>query len=198
MRRALVVLTFAFCALSSTAAFAQRYGYGWNNGPPPGSSLPVRQGLILGGSLGGGVMYQACSSSSTDCTNSLGGGAGEVHLGGMLSPTIAIMGEVAAMVSNTDVFGLQYAHVTLAAVARAYFANRFFVEGGVGFGHVELQDSNGNTLASNQTAFSLTVSGGVELIQAWHWDLNLNLREVSTFYNPSLHNLSFNVAIDWF
>jgi hypothetical protein len=190
MRRALVVLTFAITALSSTAALAQRYGYGWNNGPPQGP-FPIRQGLVVGGSLGLGYGFIDCTGCSA------GGVALDAHLGGMITPQLAIMGEVQGM-AMPWLNGSTITHTALAAVVRYYLAQRWFLEGGLGVGHLEIENYDGSTAFAAANAFSALVAGGVEIVQSPRWSLNLDAREVSTFYNPAIHNFSLNLGIDWF
>src|SRR5690349_15810547 len=79
-------------------------GYGPPPGyypPPPPPQMYYRSGIVLGASIGGG------SISGTDCGDFCGGAfAIEGHIGGMLNPRMALMGDFwlnAHGVANSDI-----------------------------------------------------------------------------------------------
>src|SRR5262249_42977036 len=63
-------------------------GYGYPPPPPPPPRGMYREGLVLGFALGGGVI------ATKDCPNVCGGaGMGEFHIGAMMNPRLALMGD---------------------------------------------------------------------------------------------------------
>jgi hypothetical protein len=193
-----VMRTFLIVALLlvPATAFAQYAppppapGYYQPSAPPPGIH---RSGFIIGFSLGGGAMNcGACSSDSA-----LSGVALDIHLGGMLTPTLALMFDGWGVAHPID--GGTIVHVMDTVALQAWLSNEFWLKGGLGAGQLSVSDSNGNTVARSETGFGAFGSAGLELFQGQHFAFDVQLRLGSVKYDSgSVHMGALVAGFNWY
>jgi len=198
------VVTTLLLALGAPAALAQPGGapppppppgygppppYGPPPAPPPGIQ---RQGFIVGFSIGGGAMMVNC-----DGCDSQSGVAFDLHLGGMINPTLAIVWDGSGVAHTESNFTLVNAINT---VALQYWATpQLWVKGGVGIGRLSVSDENGQTIAQSDTAGAAMGAVGFEVMQGQSFALDLSLRVVPVFYDgDTVTNTALNIGFNWY
>jgi hypothetical protein len=90
----------------------------------------------------------------------------------------------------SDVAGnsVSTSHEFITAALQYWLADRLWIKGGAGLGHVSLNglvDANGNFYSIDSTAPALFAAGGVELVQAYNFTLDLQLRVGTGFYSDT-------------
>jgi hypothetical protein len=211
-RLALVFGLASIAVLASASAAHAQYqapppGY---YAPPPGYYQPrryyapppppaYRSGFVIGGAIGvGGI-------SSNDCPACGGGFAWEGHIGGLLTPEFALMADFSGVVrAYDDTLGnTQTLSNSLFAVAAQYWLlPRLWIKGGIGDAHIDLTttDYNGFVYGSgSEDALGFLVAGGVELISARTFALDLQLRFMHGNYSgEGASNLGLLVGLNWY
>jgi hypothetical protein len=182
-------LGIVFAAVLGTAAPAHaQYQPGYYPPPPPPPPPPrgvYRSGLIFGAGLGvGGI-------SMSDCGNVCGvSGLAELHIGGMIAPRVALMGDFwlgfrtfddPAIGSGTLYNGIY----TLAA--QVWLADMLWVKGGLGFGRGTI---DADLYSDDESGFAILLAAGVELYQQYNYAVDLQLRYGHVSYD-SLANGGF-------
>ena len=183
-------LGIALATVLGTASPAQaQYAPGYYPPPPPPPPPPrgvYRSGLIFGGSIGlGGFWYSQC--------NDICGGAGAIegHIGGMVAPRLAIMGdfwEGFHPFSSGGFSGTTYQGIyTLAA--QFWLSDNLWIKGGLGLGYLTVSSDigyyyNGYTYSTSvsDSAFAFMLAAGIELYQAYNYALDLQLRYGNAVY----------------
>jgi hypothetical protein len=160
--------------------------------PPPGLH---RDGFVIGFSIGGGSL--TFSDDVGTESDSLGGPAFDLHLGAMLMPNLAILGDGWGVGHAEDFYTITVAMWTVAA--RFFFANRFWVQGGLGFGQATVQFDNGFEDRSD-SGVAGTVAFGVEVLQTSSFALDLQLRGGYTSLGENLNASlgAFTVGFTWY
>jgi hypothetical protein len=190
-------LLFAFGAVllttvASLSTAQAQYGYP----PPPPPRGMYRSGLVFGGSIGAGGIY--AENCGIYC-----GGAGMVegHLGGMINPRLAIMGEIWGSAHPWDDGagnGTTY-HTLFTGALQYWVADIVWLKGGIGFGHMQLgyDDTIGDNTESGLAAMG---AGGVELVQSFNFTLDLQLRFGHGFYSGGgdVNNVGFMIGVNWY
>jgi hypothetical protein len=180
-------------SLASLSAANAQYGY---PPPPPGPRGVYRSGLIVGGSLGVGAI------SAPDCGVYCGGaGAIEGHIGGMLNPRLALMGDFwlsAHQWDNGYGTGTTY-HGIYTFAAQYWVVPIFWLKGGLGFGQMEL-GYDGAANVNNESGLAAMGAGGVEVLQSYNFALDLQFRVGHGFYTQGgdVNNFTFMVGANWY
>jgi len=192
-------LALAFGIMATTllagASSAQaQYGYP----PPPPPQGFYRSGLVLGFGVGGG------SISADNCGDVCGGGfSGEFHIGGMINPRLALMGDFWGVFHPWDFGG--YSATTAHSISS--FALQYWVtpivwlKGGMGIGRMQLIDeSSGGVTFGDETGFALMGGAGVEVVQIGNFALDLQLRLGHGFYSEGgdVNSVAFMVGLNWY
>jgi hypothetical protein len=174
---------------AATPAFAQRGYYP----PPPPRYAPYRQGITLGAGIGVGGM------SADNCGDSCGAGpAFEFHIGGMLTPRLALMFDIFPVIHpiNSDVS----AYNTQYTIAAQFFATeQFWLKGGVGFAHYsETSDFYGGL--GSDWGSGITLAGGFEIYNSGPFAIDLQLRLGRSFYDVAKdHGVgAFLIGFNWY
>jgi len=190
-----LALVFGFGLLATfgslSAAHAQ-YGaprpyYG---GPPPARGV-YRGGLVFGGSLGLGLI------SSDNCGPYCGSaGSIEGHIGGMLNPRLALMGDFWGAAHRwDDAYGSGTTYQGIYVVAVQYWATDFlWLKGGAGFAQLEVSG------LPDESGPGILGAIGVEVVQSYNFALDLQFRLGHGFYDtgPDVNNLAFMVGVNWY
>lgn len=135
-RLSVSTLVSALLLTSATAAVAQPAasppppppGYGYAP-PPPSFGVVRREGFLIGFSLGGG----AFSLADCDDCESMDGVALDLHLGGMLTPRLALMFDGSGVAHSLEGGG-SLVHVIDTVAAQYWVHPRVWLKGGLGFG----------------------------------------------------------------
>ena len=140
------------------------------------SSNDERKGLVLGGSLDAGVI--GCQAKSDiDCAHGARPAGGlSVHVGAMVTPTVAILGEASAMVHTQH--SLTETQLFATANMRAWLTSRLWLQGGLGVARSKLSFDTGKYGVSVETATepAITAAVGFELVRRRTFGLDLELR----------------------
>lgn len=203
------LLTIGFAAglltiLGSASVAQAQYGRSYYGRAPRGV---YRSGVVFGFSLGvGGI-------SASDCGDVCGfAGLAELHVGGMVAPNLALMGDFWEGLHHFsgDAYlgsGETWNGVYTAALQYWPLYN-LWLKGGLGFGHVQLNaDSYYNGYSINvddETGFAFMLAAGIELVQSYNYALDLQLRYGNVAYgggNNSAGDLSMYalmIGFNWY
>jgi hypothetical protein len=177
--------------------YAPPPGYGGGYPPPPPRRYfrEYRSGLTLGGALGVGTI------SADDCGACGGGLAWEFHIGGMVTPQFAILADLSGIVRNYDdgTGGSTLTNSLFAVAAQYWIIPILWVKGGIGDAHIALSDYTGNTYGNEENALGFLLAGGVEVIHAPNFALDLQLRLMHGDYSGGgATNYAFLVGVNWY
>jgi len=184
-----------------TALPAQAQGYrrgGYYGGPPPPPRGVLRSGFVLGGSIGiGGIFFEDC-----DGCDGLGGLALQFDLGGMVSPTVAILFDGAINLHWFDEDNSVLSSHTYTGAVRGWVTPNLWLQGGLGLALLEAHDEFG-FLEDRFTGFALVAAGGVELVQLYNFTLDLQLRVSASRFDDrgdkfGVTNLALLLGINWY
>lgn len=161
--------------------YAPPPSYGYPPPPPPPRYRyrygVYREGLIFGAALGFG------QNDATDCGPECGGAiAFEFHIGGMVTPQLALVGDFwfndhpiansdASMVHSIYTFAIQYWPI-----------DKLWLKGGIGGGNVDITSNSAGDI-SGENGLAIMGAGGVEIVQAGNFALDLQLRVGHGFYS---------------
>ena len=211
MKPTKTLFVLAFLLVPGLAA-AQGYyggsGPGYYNNPPPQNpgGFHARQGrLAWGFSLGIGGMHDA-GGNITSCNNcDFNPIAVEFdgHIGGMLSPRFALLGEL--QVNSQTVHSDYYDGDTVLSQAVIMIAGQYWltpqlwIKGGIGFAHLQADDY--------YFAYDLADGGaimgavGYELMSARNFAVDLQGRLIQGSYdsfNDSVTSATVGIGLNWY
>ena len=180
----------ALAAVLGTAAPAHaQYAPGYYPPPPPPPPPPrgvYRSGFIFGGSLGLGLIHYS------DCGSLCGFAiSGELHVGGMIGPRLALMGDFWGSSHFFSDDGSQTGNGGsttngIYTLALQYWpADNLWLKGGIGFGHITV-DTDDYTL--DDSGFAFMLAAGIELVQAYNYAMDLQVRYGNASYTDSNAN----------
>jgi hypothetical protein len=163
--------------------------------------------LAFGGSLGLGGMHD--DFGDIDCANcdsvavELGG-----HLGGFVSPRLALMGEVQlngqTLQVNNDGTDTSLVQSALMFAAQYWVTPQLWIKGGIGFANLQLQDSDAfGVFAESEPENGTALMGavGFELLSAQFFSVDLQGRVLNGSYkgiDDNITALSIGIGINWF
>jgi hypothetical protein len=213
MTRTKTLLALAFL-LAPAAASAQGYYGGGGGGyySSPQSKLPGgfhnRQGhLIFGGSIGLGAMKE--NGESVECINcdySPIAVSGSLHLGGFISPRLALMGEIQGNVQTLEVddYGDTYSLVqsALLAAAQYWLTPQLWIKGGIGLANLRVDHSYYGTVDEvPETGIALLGGIGYELLSAPRFSIDVQGRIITGSYDSVDDHVTsgtIGLGINWF
>lgn len=174
---------------SASTAQAQYYG----RPSPYYARAPrgvYRAGLVFGFSLGiGGI-------SASNCGDVCGfAGLAEVHLGGMIAPNVAVVGDFwEGLHYFSGVRGLGSGETwngVYTAALQYWPLPNLWLKGGLGFGRLLLNADTSyygygySVNVDDETGFAFLLAGGIELVQSFNWAMDLQLRYGNVAYSGS-------------
>jgi len=171
--------------------------------PPPAPPRGVyRSGIIYGFSVGLGAI--TASNCGDEC-----GAAGlfEAHLGGMISPRAALMVEGwGADHPWTDSFGdsRETINTFFTGAAQYWLTDILWIKGGLGLAVIRntISDGFGGYAESATSGFALFGAAGVEVLQAYNFALDIQLRIGNGFYSQAdggdAQNYALMVGFNWY
>ena len=172
-----VVLTILGSVATAQAQYAQPY----YSRTPRGV---YRSGVVFGVSLGvGGI-------SASDCGDVCGvSGLAEVHIGGMIAPNVALMGDLwegLHYLSGDAVLGSGETWNGVYTLALQYWPiYNVWIKGGLGFGRLQLNADGGYGYTVNvddESGFAFMLAAGIELAQGYNSALDLQFRYGNVAY----------------
>ncbi|HVT10200.1 MAG TPA: outer membrane beta-barrel protein [Polyangia bacterium] len=181
-----IVLAASLAAApAAQAQYARPYYYPPPPPPPPPPRGVYRSGLVWGFSLGlGGLTMPDCG---TVCGVV---GMGEIHIGGMVSPRLAIMGdfwEAGRYYSGDATLGSGGIYNGIYTLAAQFWLNDIiWVKGGIGFGRVQISSDYAdpyNDTVDDESGFAFMLAAGIEIVQAYNFALDLQLRYGNVAYD---------------
>jgi hypothetical protein len=153
-----------------------------------------RRGLTLGFSLGLGGFSFECDG----CDDSAyGGGALDFHIGGMLNQRLGIMFDgwgVSHLLDEDE----SVTHVVATGGIQYWLGTHLWIKGALGFGQLSYE-FQGYTEAVSDTGLALAAAGGLEILQAPHFTLDLQLRISTTAYeDTAVHMFGLTIGANWY
>lgn len=162
--------------------------------PPPAQPLPPpyapgyiysqpigfhRSGFLIGFALGFGTM----SNKDCESCDDLDGGAGEFHIGGMLTPNLALMYDVSLVTHQFEGSRGTLTH-GLHTIAAQLFTDRFWVKAGLGAGQLSYQEDSSDSSDPKESDWGTAVmlAVGMEVYQGQTFALDLQLRGAAVTY----------------
>jgi hypothetical protein len=181
-------ILLVLCLCWSSAASAQRYG-----GGPPRPRMLYRDGLVFGVAVGAGRAGWSC-----DQCPSYGGLAGELHIGGMITPQLALEGDFSTVIRSVGYD--QFVSVDMAHFAAQLWPARiFWLKGGIGLGWLSFSDNYYGYTESSNAGGSLLFGAGVEVLQTYNFALDIQLRVTATrFDNATINTLGLMIGANWY
>jgi len=185
-----------FTLLGALAEAQAQYGAPPPYYPPPAPRGVYRSGLVLGGSLGAGSIH--ADNCGVVCGAAF---MGEVHIGGMVNPRVAVMGDFWMGARGwSDAIGDGSAFHGIYTLAAQYWATDIlWLKGGLGMGNMQLSDAYSGTFG-DETGFALMGAIGLELMQTYNSTLDLQLRVGHAFYTEGgdVDNLALMIGFNWY
>jgi Outer membrane protein beta-barrel domain len=177
--------------------------------PPPPPRGVYRSGLVYGFSLGVG------SFSFSGCGDICGvAGMGEVHIGGMIAPRLALMGDFWGGVHafSDSVLGDGETFNGIYTLALQYWlTDIIWVKGGLGLGNVQISascdDFGDSCNFDDETGFAFMLAAGIEIVQSYNFALDLQLRYGNVVYKTAsdgsqgdgdTNMFAFMVGFNWY
>lgn len=160
----------------------------------------ARTGATFGIGLGGGHM--GCAVDGEDCGDDATRPAGGLGLraGWMLSPSLALTGDLWAMTHRDD--RLTVTQGILAAKVRAWVLPRLWVEGGAGVARAsaEVDLGIGDVMAESETVPAVAGGVGVEVVRTPELGLDVELEAGTGFYEDELqvYQVSLGAAVSFY
>jgi hypothetical protein len=159
-----------------------------------------RAGLVLGATVDGGNI--GCQTKSgDDCGNGAHAAGGfSIHVGALITPSIAILGEAWVMAHTED--SLTASQVLATANLRGWLTPRVWLQGGVGVARSKLTFDDGPVMASSDssTVPAVFAAFGVEVLQTPNFGLDVELRGGSGLYRDDVrvYNAALGVGASFF
>jgi hypothetical protein len=171
--------------------------------PPPPPRGVYRSGLVYGFSLGVGGL------SLPDCGDVCGGvGMAEFHLGGMIAPRLAIMGDFWESVryfSDANLGTGETFHGIYTLAAQYWLTDQLWVKGGLGFGRIQIDTDNSDFPVDDESGFAFMLAAGIEIVQSYNFALDLQLRYGNVTYSSEssggagdANTFGFMVGFNWY
>lgn len=178
----MVALGAALLTILGSASVAQAQYYGRRRGYyEPAPRGVYRSGVVFGFSLGfGGI-------SASGCGNLCGiSGLGEAHIGGMIAPNVAIVGDfwegLHYFSGNPNVGSGQTYNGVYTAALQFWPTYNVWLKGGLGFGRIQINSDYAYYAVDDETGFAFLLAGGIELLQSYNFALDLQLRYGNVAY----------------
>jgi hypothetical protein len=198
--------------LGTTGAAQAQYAPGYYPPPPPPMQPRgvYRGGIVWGFSLGAGGL------ALPDCGQVCGAvGMGEFHIGGMIAPRLAIVGdfwEAFRYFSDSNIGSGEIYSGIYTAAAQYWVSDILWIKGGLGVGHNVIDVGGGyyytggyRVRIDDETAFALMVAAGLEIVQSYNFAIDLQVRYGNAVYTPvssggdgDASQFGFMVGFNWY
>lgn len=193
-KRTLLAIGLATIVLGTASVAQAQYGapppyappprYAGYPPPPPPPPPPMgiyRSGFNLGASLGlGGINAEACGDLCGFAS------ALEFHLGFMLNPRLAIVGDV--WFNNHGIPGSDSSttHTLFVAALQYWATDKLWLKGGLGGATMRISDDYSGFTYNDASSWGITAAGGFEFLQVNNLAFDAQLRYGHGFYGNNL------------
>jgi hypothetical protein len=156
-----------------------------------------RDGLMIGFGIGGGEAQ--CSGEA--CNGVTEAGSIDAHVGTMIRPRLAIMGDAWVMMHTEDRLTLTHGIFTVAA--QLWVTDRLWVKGGLGGARASYRYDGVlvNATDRTETVPGVMAAVGVELIRSKTFALDAQLKGGTGFYDDDttrVHNAAVSIGFNWY
>lgn len=174
--------------------------------PPPPAPPPrgvYRSGLVFGGGIGGGGIVASNDPGSNSCQACGGAIVGELHIGGMINPRMAVLFDVfGALHPWSDAYGDSHSTTQSFWTAALQFwpTDILWVKGGIGLAHIQVTDDSAAVVEGDETGLGIQGAVGVELVQSYNFALDLQGRIAHGFYSTGgdANTLAVLIGFNWY
>ena len=176
--------------------------------PPPvyRPQFHGRRGLTIGVGVGAGNMAAKNTSlECSDCDYNPVAVGGEVHVGYMVNPRLALILELSGTAKTLDASGSQTLTQYMGFLAAQYWVTeRLWLKGGIGGAQLALQIDDGVFVSEESVGSGGSLLGaiGYEIVAGPRFALDLQLRLTSAAYegkvNDSIDTGVFGLGLDWY
>jgi hypothetical protein len=184
-------------------------GQGYYSAPPataPGGFMD-RRGLAFGFGFGiGGMSAEEGDIECPSCDYNPLAGAFDFHIGGMLSPRLALLLEVqgSAQTIDEDYYGTEtLSQVALMGAAQFWLTPRLWLKGGLGVASLDTtySDDYSDEGANIDTGGAVLLAAGVELLQRRDFAIDLQGRVLVGSYeaiDDTITSGTIGVGFNWY
>jgi hypothetical protein len=211
---AVAAASLALVVLASSSAGAQPGappppppGYGGGGGgyyyPPPPD--PYRRGLTLGVGIGLGAMNSdSALTECFDCNYDPIAVSFDFHIGGMINPQLAILGEVYWHAQNIDADGFNWlSQGMLLGAVQFWVTPQLWLKGGLGFATLDTHYDDGYEYDDQNVDTGVAVLGaaGFEVLSAPWFSVDIQARLATGSYDGIDEQVSVGtvgVGFNWY
>ncbi|WP_428262151.1 hypothetical protein [Haliangium sp.] len=170
--------------------------------PPPVYGPAVRRGLTLGAGFGIGNMSASSGPIECfDCDYDTGAFGFDFHIGGMLSPHMALLFELWVTGKTLDYAGTELMTQSFAMVAAQYWVTpRLWLKGGLGAAQLRVTWDDG-FVETAEDGFGVMGAVGYELFAGQQLAIDLQLRFGTGSYDTIDEQISagtLGVGMNWY
>lgn len=182
-------------------------GGGYYATPPPPIHAPYwqRRGLTIGFGFGvGGMSAESGPIECAGCDYDPAAGGFDFHIGGMISPRLALVFEIWGTAQALESSGRTMLVQTMAMVGLQYWLTRqLWIKGGVGAANlsVSYDDGRGGDSEDIDTGGAIMGAIGYEIMSSRRFAIDLQLRVGSGTYSgidDQINAATFGVGFNWF
>lgn len=172
------------------------YGGGYPPPPPPRYRYRLyREGLVIGGAIGvGGI-------SAQDCGDTCGvAGAGEFHIGGMLNPRTALVGDFWVNVRDVPNSDATVRHFLYTIALQYWPIDILWLKAGIGGGNMNVSSNVDGYTYGDENGLGILLAGGIEFLHASTFALDGQLRYGHGFYSEGgdVNVWALMIGISWY
>jgi hypothetical protein len=200
--KSLLVLAIVLApALASAQGYYGRGGYGAR---VPGGFHNRTGHLTFGGSLGlGGMSDNGDRVTCDNCDFNPLALEGDLHIGGVVSPRLAIMlelqGNLQTIHSNRFDDDTTLSQGAAMGAVQVWLLPQLWLKGGLGFAHLQIDD----TIFAEDVGSGLALMGavGIELLSARNFALELQGRIIEGIYDSTHENVTsgtIGLGLNWY
>jgi hypothetical protein len=162
--------------------------------PPPGVQ---RRGFTIGASIGPGSFSITDKDANVD--DQVEGASGEIHLGGMITPRLAILFDGWAVGGDVNDYQSVFHNIGTVSL-RAFLGQWVWLQGGLGFAYFTIDDRLNNTTSeSSESGGAGMIAVGVEFFQDQHLTLDVSLRlGAASYSNADVSMGALQLGINWY
>lgn len=198
-----VTCTLALGLALAIPAAAQADPYGPSSPNYIGPVQNQRRGLILGFGVGGGELSCEDISENGDgpCEGVTEAGSIDFHVGGMLTPRLAILGDVWVMGHTED--NLTVSQTITTAAVQFWVLPRLWIKGGLGGAHARFTYDGlfVDVTDRSQTVPAAMIAAGFEILTKKNFALDVQLKAGTGLYkdeDTKAQNASLTIGFNWY
>jgi hypothetical protein len=208
-KRTLLGIGLAIVVVGATSTAHAQYGApppyapppGYAGYPPPPPPPPPRMGvyrtgLFLGGSLGLGAI-----TAADTCGDVCGFAGGlELHLGFMVAPRLALVGDLWFNSHGIAYSSASTTHTLYVAALQYWATDKFWLKGGIGGANMNISDDYNGFTYDDANGWGIMAAGGYEFAQINNVAFDAQLRFGHGFYSPwgDVNSWAVMIGVSWY